>query len=94
MFEKVKKKHLSRIRLMFALLLSAAALLLVGASRLGDSMAARHAEREQILLQWQNATKSLLRNQQENRALQCLAAAHPEYLLQALHNGLQPESQP
>ena len=94
MFEREKKKHLSRIRLIFALLLTAATLLLTGASRLGDSMAARQAEQEQTRFQWRNAVRSLLRNQKVNRELQNLAASHPEYLLQALHNGLQPESQP
>ncbi|MBO4632971.1 MAG: hypothetical protein J5858_13700 [Lentisphaeria bacterium] len=94
MFEKEKKKHLSRIRLIFGLLLAAATLLLTGANRLGDSMAARQEEQKQIRFQWQNAARSLLRNQKDNRELQNLAVSHPEYLLQALHHGLQPESQP
>ena len=94
MFEKEKIKYHSRIRLFFALLLAAAAILLTGASRVGDSMAARQEEQRQIRSQWRNAAKYLLRNQEGTRTWQHLAASHPEYLLQALHNGLQPEPQP
>ena len=87
----------SRIRLLFTLLLTAAAVLLIGAGRIGDSIATRQAEQEQARSQWQQAARSFLHQSKDipdARNLQQLAVRHPEYFLQAAHLGLRPESEP
>lgn len=85
----------SRIRLFFALILATATLLLMGASRLGDSMTSRQMEQEQTRLHWKTAADHLLRHQTRNHpsgtALRQLFMEHPEYILQAIHSGLRAE---
>ena len=82
-------------RLILALILAGAALLLIGAGRLGDSMATRQEEQEAAHSQWRKAAGILLEHQQtageQNRALRKLANLHPEILLQTLHTGLRHE---
>ena len=92
--ENIRKN--SRIRLLFTLLLAAAAVLLLGAGRIGDSIATRQAEQEQARSQWQLAARSLLHHHAkdlpDSRELQQLAVRYPEYFLQAAHLGLHPET--
>ena len=98
MTERENLQRHSRIRLLFTLFLAAAAVLLLGAGRIGDSLATRQAEQEQARSQWQLAVQSMLHHQSKNlpdsRNLQQLAVRHPEYFLQAAHLGLHPESGP
>ena len=82
-------------RFIFAIILTAAAMLLLGAGRLGDSMASRQAEQGNAHRQWQNAVSRVLRRGSAERKkyleLQKLSIEHPEYLLQAIHTGMRPE---
>ena len=96
MLEQKRNPHHSRIRLFFALMLAMAAVLLIGAGRLGDSMATRQTEQEQMRMQWKNAAETLLHrqttaNSAASRKLQILADTHPEYILQSLHLNLRAE---
>ena len=79
----------------FAIALTAAAMLLLGAGRLGDSMSSRQAEQSNAHRQWQNAARQVLRmgsaERQKYHELQKLAVEHPEYLLQTLHTGMRPD---
>ena len=87
-----------QIRILFAVLLAAAALLLLGAGRLGDSMEARQTAREQVRTEWKNTVNHLLPVHNglntADSSIRNLAEHHPEYLLQALHRNLQPEAAP
>ena len=82
-------------RFIFAIILTAAAMLLIGAGRLGDSMVSRQTEQRNAHRQWQNAVSRVLRRGSAERRkyleLQKLSIDHPEYLLQAIHTGLRPE---
>lgn len=82
-------------RLLAGLILAGAALLLIGAGRLGDSMLSRQAEQEAAQTQWRTAAERLLRHQEKERLpgkeLRTLAIRHPELVLQALHTGMRPE---
>lgn len=82
-------------RFIFAIVLTAAAMLLIGAGRLGDSMVSRQTEQGNTHRQWQNAASQVLRRGSEERQkyleLQKLAVEHPEYLLQAIHTGMRHE---
>ena len=79
----------------FAIILTAAAMLLIGAGRLGDSIASRQAEQGNAHRQWQNAARQVLRRgsaeRQQYQELQKLALKHPEFLLQTLHTDMRPE---
>ena len=93
-----KKNDLGKLfpgRFIFAIILTAAAMLLIGAGRLGDSMVSRQTEQENAHRQWQNAASLVLRSgsaeRQQYHELQKLAVKHPEYLLQAIHTGMRPE---
>ena len=96
MLEQKRNPHHSRIRLFFALMLAMAAVLLIGAGRLGDSMVSRQTEQDDAHRQWQNAASQVLRRgsaeRQQYHELQKLAVEHPEYLLQAIHTGMRPET--
>jgi|GEM_PF-3063251 len=98
MTEQENIQRNSRLRLLFTLLLASAAVLLIGASRIGDSIATRQAEQEQARSQWQFAARSLLHHYPQklpdSREMKQLAVRHPEYFLQAVHLGLHPESGP
>ncbi len=87
-----------RIRFLFGCLLVATTLLLIGASRLGDSMMTRQAEQEQAQREWTLAAERLLipenRSDNEERELRKLAAQQPELFLQVFHQGLQRVSEP
>ena len=82
-------------RFIFAIILTAAAMLLIGAGRLGDSMVSRQTEQRNAHRQWQNAVSRVLRRGSAERRkyleLQKLSIEHPEYLLQTIHTGLRPE---
>ena len=82
-------------RFIFAISLTAAAMLLIGAGRLGDSMVSRQTEQRNAHRQWQNAARQVLRRgsaeRQKYHELQKLAVEHPEYLLQTLHTGMRPD---
>ena len=59
-----KKDDLGKLfpgRFIFAIILTAAAMLLLGAGRLGDSMVSRQAEHGNAHRQWQNAVSRVLR---------------------------------
>ena len=79
----------------FAIVLTAAAMLLLGAGRLGDSMSSRQAEQGNAHRQWQTAARQVLRRGsaegRKYQELQKLALEHPEYLLQTIHTGMQPD---
>ena len=79
----------------FAIALTAAAMLLLGAGRLGDSMSSRQAEQGNARRQWQTAASQVLctgsAERQKNQEMQKLAVEHPEYLLQTLHTGMRPD---
>ena len=97
MNEKEKIRLSASARLLFAVLLAAAGALLVGASRLGDSMATRQAEQARARDLWHATVRGLLPGRQESgesadRELRKLAGSHPEYLLQALHQNPRPET--
>lgn len=83
-------------RFIFAIILTAAAMLLIGAGRLGDSMVSRQTEQDNTHRQWQNAASQVIRRGSAERQkfleLQKLAVEHPEYLLQAIHTGMRPET--
>ena len=94
--KELPKKY--RIRFLFGCLLVAATLLLIGASRLGDSMMTRQAEQEQAQREWTLAAEQLLipqdRTDDEEHELRKLAARQPELFLQVFHQGLQRVSEP
>ena len=99
--QDVEKQELSRkirIRFIFGCLLVAVTLLLIGASRLGDSMATRQTEQEQARQEWIQAAEQLLipqdRTDEEERELRKLAARQPELFLQVFHQGLQRMPEP
>ena len=97
--ENRKPHHEFRIRFLFGCLLAAVTLLLVGASRLGDSMATRQTVMDQARTEWINAAKQLLMPlpRQTGRAeheLQQLAAQQPELFLQVFHQELQRMPEP
>lgn len=99
--QDIENKDLSRkfrIRFLFGCLLVAATLLLIGASRLGDSMVTRQTEQEQAQQEWFQAAEQLLipqdRTDGEARELRKLAAQQPELFLQVFHQGLQRVSEP
>ena len=75
-------------RIVIGLILLGAAVLLIGAGRLGDSMMTRQAEQEAAHAQWQSAVKQLLLEKDHKS----LAMRHPEYILQSLHTDLRPET--
>ena len=83
-------------RFIFAIILTAAAMLLIGAGRIGDSMASRQAEQGNAHRQWQNAARQVLRRgsgeRRKYQELQKLAVEHPEYLLQTIHIGMRPDT--
>lgn len=83
--------------LAIGLILAAAAALLLGAGRLGDSMITRQAEQEAAQTEWRTAAERLIQHQEKDRRqendLRTLAMRHPEYLLQALHTGMHPETE-
>ena len=83
-----KMENRKSFRILIGLILFGAAVLLVGAGRLGDSMKTRQAEQEAAHTQWRSAVNQLL---QEND-LKSLARRHPEYILQSLHTGMRPET--
>ncbi len=96
-----EKRELSRkyrIRFLFGCLLAAVTLLLIGASRLGDSMTTRQAEQEQAQREWVQAAEQLLipqdRSDREEQELRKLAAGRPELFLQVFHQGLQRMPEP
>ena len=98
--EDMEKKDSSqkyRIRFLFGCLLIAVTLLLIGASRLGDSMATRQTEQEQARREWTLAAEQLLipqdRADREEQELRKLAAGKPELFLEVFHQGLQPVSE-
>ena len=98
--EDMEKKDSSqkyRIRFLFGCLLIAVTLLLIGASRLGDSMATRQTEQEQARREWTLAAEQLLipqdRTDREEQELRKLAAGKPELFLEVFHQGLQPVSE-
>ena len=93
-----KKNHLGKLfpgQFIFAIILAAAAMLLIGAGRLGDSMASRQMEKDNAHRQWQKAVSQIIRRGSEEpqkyRELQKLSVEHPEYLLQTIHTGMRPE---
>ena len=83
-------------RFVFGLILAAAAILLIGAGRIGDSMASRQAELENAQRQWKDAVRRVFRRDSaepgKKTAIQKLAEDHPEYLLQAIHTGMRPDT--
>ena len=98
MNEKEKKRQSASTRLLFAILLAAAGALLIGASRLGDSMATRQAEQARARDLWHDTVRNLVPARSGSdgpgdRELRKLAGSHPEYLLQALHQDPRPETQ-
>ena len=90
-----KNKRDFRIRLLFSLLLAAAAVLLIGAGRIGDSLATRQAEQERARLEWQAAVGVILHPNSKKHPVSGdfreLSVRHPEYILQAAQLGLHPE---
>lgn len=78
-------------QLLIGLILAGAAILLIGAGRLGDSMITRQAEQEAAKAQWQTAAERMLRDQEMGKSLRGLANRHPEYLLETLQTGMRPE---
>ena len=95
MTEQEKNKRNFRIRLLFSLLLVAAAALLLGAGRIGDSLATRQAEQERARLEWQAAVGVMLHPNSKNYPIsedfRQLSSRHPEFILQAAQLGLHPE---
>lgn len=93
-----KNRRDFRIRLLFSLLLAAAAVLLLGAGRIGDSLATRQAEQERVRLEWQAAVGVMLHPRSKDypvpKDYRLLSDRHPEYILQTVHLGLRPEKKP
>ena len=81
-------------RILAALILLGVAALLIGASRLGDSMLTRQSEQEEAHTRRQATVEQLLHQEKGNpqtKELRSLAVRHPEYILQSLQTGIRPE---
>lgn len=92
-----KKRFNPRLQLAFAVLLLGAGTLLLGAGRIGDSLASRQAEKDKAQDEWRMAANSLLvsdSSAEQDRELRKLAASNPELLLKAFHRELSPEQEP
>ncbi len=91
-----KKRFNPRLQLAFAVLLLGAGTLLLGAGRIGDSLASRQAEKDKAQDEWRTAANSLLVSDSsaQDKELRKLAASNPELLLKAFHRELSPEQEP
>lgn len=92
-----RKRFHTRLPLAFAVLLLGAVTLLLGAGRIGDSLASRQAATGKAHDEWRAAVNSLLEfdgSAEQDRELRKLAASSPELLLKAFHRDLTPEQEP